>query len=415
MKKTLLTNLKYIAFGVVMAVGISYAYAAWGTPSGTYTDPTGAPTSNNADTPLNVGPLDQIKSGGSCIAGNCGGLSLGGSFIASQNAEFDGQVFLHGIVGADSNGVFPASSTVQFGGLDSKGYMHSTNITMSGGLAAATLKSAALVNSAGTSALCADASGNVVFCTITDMCSNIAGAQTTVPVGDQQNSDGSCTAIPKHFLAVIPYQKYTNPNFVGNVINGQMQDHVPQAPGVTQIPLVDQIGFYNGNQGSNWIYNQIPGMLPTDFNPNGTQLLAVGQAGSYTFKISSDGNVGIQGKFAGDIYNAIGVDFYMKINSQWIRMDNASSTMNHEAYPVPGKNIADFGSSSAQSAVTNGNGTTWKYIPYSLRFNQTFTLSPGDTVDVYAFIYGSSYRPSSNNNFSYSIDASNTTYDITEQ
>jgi hypothetical protein len=266
-----------------------------------------------------------------------------------------------------------------------------------------------------------------------DMCSNITGDQTAVPTGDQQNADGTCTPAPKRFLAEIPYQEYTDPNIVGNVSNGNLQYQVPPASGSGALPAVDQIGFYNGNPNvGNWIYNQIPGVQQTAFSDSGSRLIDVGESGSYVFKISSQGNVGIEGKFPSDA-NVIGVEFYLKVNNQWIEMDTATTAMPAEEYPVPGKKYVDFDKyfpDTSGALGTGGSGNTYKYAPYSINFQKTLQLNAGDTVDVYAFVYGYSGRNSffdgggvfsggpfadgDFNNFYYSIEAGPTTFDITE-
>lgn len=436
LKKTLLTNLKYIAFGVVIAVSMSYAYAAWGTPAGTYADPSGTPPASNTDTPLNVSSIDQVKSIGSCIAGNCGGLSITGAFLASKNAEFDGSLFIHGIAGAGTNGVFPASSTVRFGGVDSVGISHPTSVTASGMLAtSAKFQSNTLVNSDGTKTLCSDVDGNVTFCDVVDMCTNIPGAQSAVPSGDIQNADGTCTKAPKRFYSAISYKQYDSypDTIVGGIVNGQFTMHVPDTVinGVIQgrIPLVAQIGLYNGpvscqalNGCSEWVHNEIPGVVPTSFTSDGSRLMTVAEDGTYHIKVTASGQIGIKGKFSND-NQTIGSDFYMKVNNQWIRMyDNfAPNTGNHEEYPVTGKTLFDFAKvfpSTADSNGQGGKGDQYQYVPYSIHFDETFPLHRGDTVDIYALIYGYSRRSdlfnSSLNNFYYSFDEGGTVFDITE-
>lgn len=154
MKKNLLTNLKYIIFGLVLAFGIT-AFA------GTWANPTTAAPGNNAAVPIHTGPT-QIKSSTSCTAGNCGGLSVG-TFSVAKNAEFDQDVYFKGII----RGGTPAdtNSTVKFGD-DS----HVVSAAINGNASVVgALKSSGVANS-GNAALCGGVDGAIKVC----------GAATTV-------------------------------------------------------------------------------------------------------------------------------------------------------------------------------------------------------------------------------------------
>jgi hypothetical protein len=427
MKKTLLTNLKFIAFGIALAISISYAYAAYWNGSDTiYSDPTTTPSAGNLDTPINVSALDQIK---------IGGLSLKKSFWALKAAQFTGQTFLSGVLGAGTNGSFPNSSTVRFGGIDLSGNKQIVPITMSGGLGVSqALAAASLVNSAGTSTICSDQNGKVVLCDApATVCPNVAGGPyTTVPPGYQQNPDGTCGKAPKQFLASIAYQKFDSyPALYGNVSGGLMQNHVGQPPGVSPIPLADSIGIYNGPSGcesttgcNEWISNQIPAVKATSFSPSGALLIDGAEAGTYNFSIISSLKLGIIGKYPDDV-NLIGADLYLRIcnvnsvcnnypnsawDGQWIAMDGDASTYSHEQYPVTGDTKMDF------AKYLPYGGDRYSYTDrYNLNFQKTLQLGTGDKVYIYALIYGSSYRSAASfNRFSYSIDASSTQFKIIE-
>lgn len=58
----LLNSLKTLTLALILSIGIGYAYAAWAPP-------TAAPTSGNAEAPVNVGSATQIKAGGLGING----------------------------------------------------------------------------------------------------------------------------------------------------------------------------------------------------------------------------------------------------------------------------------------------------------------------------------------------------------
>ena len=141
MKKNLLTNLKFIAFGIVVALGMSYASAAWNDPS------TGAPGTNIA-LPIHMGQ-SQLKDGG---------LSVN-TFTAWQNAHFVQQVFINEMLSAVTG-----STLVRFGGADALGTTRTVAVDVSGGFTTTgTIKA---VNVAGTSEgkLCATADGTIVRC-----------------------------------------------------------------------------------------------------------------------------------------------------------------------------------------------------------------------------------------------------------
>ena len=67
--KTTIQNIKIIVLGLIVAVGVSYAGAAW-TPAPS------TPPNANADAPLNVGSNQQTKLGSLLL----GGLGVGGDF-----------------------------------------------------------------------------------------------------------------------------------------------------------------------------------------------------------------------------------------------------------------------------------------------------------------------------------------------
>lgn len=142
MKKTLLNNLKFIIFGLVVAIGVSAAYAV----SNNWAAPTSSAPSNTIEVPLHTGP-DQIK---------IGGLSVG-PFAAFSNAELNQQVYLNGMVrGGDPT---TANSQVKFG--DSA---HVVNSTVAGNVnVVGTLQGSSVAN-ANSSTLCAAKDGTIITC-----------------------------------------------------------------------------------------------------------------------------------------------------------------------------------------------------------------------------------------------------------
>ena len=57
LKNSLKDSIRVTAIALVVTLGVTYAYAAW-------VGPTVAPPGDNVDAPINVGTVDQIKSGG---------------------------------------------------------------------------------------------------------------------------------------------------------------------------------------------------------------------------------------------------------------------------------------------------------------------------------------------------------------
>ena len=168
MKKNLLTNLKYIAFGLVLATLASYAHASWGTLANTYTGPTGSFPSNTTPFPLNVGVVDQIK---------VGGLSLGGPFIAAANAQIDGSAIFHGAI----RGGIPANAgsdqTVSFGGNGA-----GAHVALTGGLSNTNYRVQSVqLSNVSNGAICANEIGVLVLCDVDSTAPYIPPDPTSPP------------------------------------------------------------------------------------------------------------------------------------------------------------------------------------------------------------------------------------------
>ncbi|HTH93120.1 MAG TPA: hypothetical protein VL576_01385 [Candidatus Paceibacterota bacterium] len=138
-KTTLASNIKYLAFGLVIAGALSFTHADFALPSAS------APASN-IDAPLHTGP-DQVKDGG---------LSVN-LFLANQNAQFKQQTFLNGTVFGGNVG--DPNSTVVVGDGTA-----SANLSVKGGLSAALALISGSVANPSNNALCADAKGTIVPC-----------------------------------------------------------------------------------------------------------------------------------------------------------------------------------------------------------------------------------------------------------
>lgn len=390
--KNIFQNIQYVVVGSIVALALSY-----GVQAASFKTPSGTPPAGNTPTPLNVGLTDQVKQGGLSVT----------TFISRANAELDGTTYFGGVLHADATN---PGNLIAFGGTDPKGIVRSVAFAISGGFQnTGSLASTPLSNTK-LSPVCADPNGKLILCAASDMCTNITGTQTTVPSGYVRNGDGTCNRALKRFYSVNTTD-ITAENFSNNVVDSKVTYHIPGQK--TGYPLVAIFGL-NNDFPYGWRIDDIANVKDTGFKSGnitslsqagGTALISPAEAGSYNFKISSQGKLGIQGKFASDA-NYIGVDFYMRIQhtssaDQWIRLDNETSkNVNgtpHEPYPVSDKTSTDFGVFfDGDSNQVNpffglnfgGTGDKYFYIPYSFDFQKTITLNQGDIVNVYAFVYG---------------------------
>jgi hypothetical protein len=231
MKKTLLTNLKFIAFGLVIALSIN-AYAAW-------TAPTGSAPANNVDVPLHVGP-DQIKIDAPASPNNSGGLSVG-SFIANQNAEFDQQVFFNGMIRGGNGST--ADSQVSFG--DSS---HVVNANVKGDTSAKGLLTNNSLSNTQATTLCAATDGTISLCgaAVAQKETYAVSAQQLVyPVPDYAYTPGGqqyilsiCLSSPAQ--RSLPFTiKYTGANGAGGTAGYIGSLTINPGQNCAQTPLAD--------------------------------------------------------------------------------------------------------------------------------------------------------------------------------
>jgi hypothetical protein len=410
--KKIFQNLAYVLLGSIIAVGLSYAASA-----ATFNAATPPPPSNNTAAPINVGSTDQVKQGGLSVL----------AFIANQNAELDGNTYFTGTLHAD-----PANtnSAINFGGTDPNGILRNVALAITGGFSnTGSIASAPLINQ-NLSPVCADANGTVLLC----------GAAPVCPAGDITNADGSCSPAPKRFYSITTNGDKTYQTFGGGVINGHVVYHTKSGQG---IPWIAALGLDNDDP-YGWRVDDIATVNQTTFSSDHTKLLTVSEKGSYDIKISSQGKIGIQGKFSGD-NNFFGVMFYMVIDKgtakeQWISLDNSyvkdtqGGTAIVEPYPAAnsGRQINAL-ASDAHWPIDSGdndqkNGDQFAYAPYGFNFEKVVPLNTGDTLDVEAELYGISQDTglfgnvnsfiggTDVNNFNYSIETpyQGTIFDITE-
>ncbi len=139
MKKTILTNIKLIAFGIVFAIGASYAYGAFSLPTG------GAPGANIA-IPLHTG-----------MSQNRAGALSTGTFVSESTAAFDQNIFVEEqtIYGGTLGDTV---STIQFGDTDTVYVQSNGSIKVKDFIRAQDLATGAI------HPVCADNQGNIVFC-----------------------------------------------------------------------------------------------------------------------------------------------------------------------------------------------------------------------------------------------------------
>lgn len=168
---------QYIALtlGLVLIAGASFAYNA----------PLGNPTEKNAFSYITKFAEPGVKFGDLAVA----------TFTAAENAILKDQAIFQGTVtGGTTN-----PSTIKFGDGTYK-----VSAVVNNGLQVNNLQSDTLKHTDSALAhLCADAAGTYYLCddggvgggTETDLCSNLAGAQTTVPQGYKENGDGTCSQV----------------------------------------------------------------------------------------------------------------------------------------------------------------------------------------------------------------------------
>lgn len=373
--KTFFSNLKFVVVGIIIAIGLSYASAA------SYTEPTGTPPANNTDTPLNIGTTSQVKVSGDCTSNNCGGLSVG-AFSAMQNAEFDGQTFF--------NGVWNAITQVSGGTKISLG----NTVAIHGGLDVTKTMQSDKIKSSSGAGICANTNGVLILCSATDFCTNIAGNQSTIPDGYVYNNDNTCTFVQKRFYSVN-----TDPK----VYESPMQQPMLHTNEVQYMAEAAELGIDNDSP-NGWQVNDIPGINTTNpFNPT---ILSVFESGTYVIKISSAGTFQARGDKQGSRISA-GIDFFLKVNNTYYSLVSPSevrptvinstiisadgSRLTHESYPATGNTKSHFGIIlDPKTSVLGNNGSGKNYVsaPYAFNFEKTFNLNVGDSVQVYAYVYG---------------------------
>lgn len=149
--KSFITSLKFIALGVVVAIGASYVDAqTWNNA------PTPAPT-NNTSLPVDVSTTDQVKDGD---------LSVN-AFIANQNAQFDQTIYLEGSVHGGTAAQVSSDSTVRFGGTDpiNATITRIVNLVITKGLKTTNTIQSDKLAGASVGNLCVTSAGVLVRCT----------------------------------------------------------------------------------------------------------------------------------------------------------------------------------------------------------------------------------------------------------
>jgi len=176
MKKTLLTNFIFVVVGLVVTIGISYAYA------GIFKDAQRNAPYANMEIPLHAG-FDQVKNAG---------LSVG-TFAAYQDAYFDQSAFLRGIVygGIPGN----TNSTVALGSATAP-----VGVAAVGDVAVAgNFQSDSLKNANGGAPVCADGTGKFYLCAVTGSTTTTTGGGSTTTIGNSQVNTTNHPTLTKVF------------------------------------------------------------------------------------------------------------------------------------------------------------------------------------------------------------------------
>ncbi len=148
MKQHIISSIKLIAIGAILAGAVSYVNAS------TWTSAPGNPPTNNVPTPLHIGSIAQVKNG-----------ALGvGAFNARQAAQFNSTLYLTGIVRGGTPLDTSTSSVVRFG-LNS-GTPPFIESLISGELFAQDRFRVGVLSNSFNSAVCADRLGQLVLCNV---------------------------------------------------------------------------------------------------------------------------------------------------------------------------------------------------------------------------------------------------------
>ncbi len=377
MKKTILTNLKYLAFALVLAFATA-ALAQWSTPGAA------APSANIA-APVHVGPYQTKDSG----------LSVNG-FAAWQNSAFNQHLTLEGIV----RGGVPSdtTSTVVFGAASTP-----TNILVSGNVATNSYMQSQSVANTSSKTLCADAMGIIFTCGNSDQCLNFAGEQTSVPAGHTQNSQGNCipnsgrqyiTSGFNKFTAVTIYQT-TNMSSISDEQRRRQLGEDPQ-----RIIGLDTFTV---------IKNELSGFIPSslslyahDAPPQ--RIWNVQEGGNYKIVFTAKGYFQTYALRRGN--TAVWVDFFLKINDLKVPLAPVNSANNCGATGGTGQvgitntTTQFFMMSDCQWNDSTGRKHT-ETMYYNLNFDRTYALQPGDVVEFYGTVRGMSKESSFINSSDY--------------
>ncbi len=415
-KTTLLDNLKFIAFGLVVAAGLSLVHADFPAPT---TTPPGA----NIDVPLHTGP-SQVKDGG---------LSVG-SFIANDNAQFKQQTFLNGTVFGGSPANAQTSSTVAIGDVNRASISVNGDLSAIGGI-----KNDSVAN-ANSSALCADTGGTIILCgsknvitplppTTKHFLSVTSRTISTTPpsISGAQTFHNTAKYYSANQIGCISSQEidgFCAPEYWAAFLNSNPDNCPPTRQFPYCQPFVGIIGIDN-DKPSGWQVNTLPGIQATAFDSDHTQLLKAVDSATYHVKISSNGRFVVNG------YTGFEADFYLKVHhaatntDEWIRLDTMPlvdplaapwASPNHEDYPIAGRFVGSYSNANSNNVLFN------------FSFDQNIALQAGDTLDPVALIYASAggtdplwtgfygRAGTANYSVSYSMQTNvgGTTFDITE-
>ncbi len=376
MKKTLITNLKYLAFALVVAFGTS-ALADWANPGA-------AAPSGNIAAPLHVGPY-QIKDGG---------LSVNG-FAAYNNSAFSQHITLDGIV----RGGVPTdtTSTVTFGNP-----AVATTMLVSGNIASNSYIQSLSVANTANNTLCADAVGAIYTCNSSDKCLNFSGEQTTVPAGHTQNSSGNCIPNTGAQYITSGFSKYSATTIPSGRMTSSTSDE--ERARLQGQRIIRTIGLDT----MNIITNQISGFLPSaldQFDGDvGRRIWNVQDAGNYKIVFNSKGYIQTYAVRRGNTW--VWVDFYLKINDLEVPLAPINAGNNCGA--TGGTWIVNGVNKSTQyfmASDCNWNDSTGRKhtetMYYNLNFDRTYALQPGDRVEVYGTMRGRSQESSFINDSDY--------------
>lgn len=238
--KQLLTKSAFSIVVLILLIGAGQVSAVG------WIDPPATPLTANVDTLLNVDSFDQVKKGN---------LSVG-AFLANQPSAIFGKTFFSGVVRGNT---IPTVATLN-------------DVVLSGNVGATSfIQSDTLAKGGNNKPLCVDNNGVIYVCAVpvgtvvvVDLCPNIAGDQSVIPLGLAQADSGDCLTAPTVTnVAIAPtYKTVQVQKSTSTVVSGRSVTLTLSAPLISSTTFYYQATIrgseYKGGWGSSYGVVNIP-------------------------------------------------------------------------------------------------------------------------------------------------------------